>query len=97
MLLEGKLKLWDQITGFRITFTRNSFYSSHKGCEKKVIGVSKEKLKQKARQQSSGKNLKLVQILNGMLGFPTDKVVFKLDGKEIELDGIFDFLKIESK
>jgi len=26
-----------------------------------------------------------------MLGFlPTDKVVFKLDGKEIELDGIFD-------
>lgn len=57
-----------------------------------VIGVSKEKLKQKSQTTKfAEKNLKLVQILNGMLGFlPTDKVVFKLDGKEIELDGIFD-------
>lgn len=57
-----------------------------------AIGVSKEKLKQKSQTTKfAEKNLKLVQILNGMLGFlPTDKVVFKLDGKEIELDGIFD-------
>lgn len=56
------------------------------------LGVSKEKLNQKSQTTKfAERNLRLVQILNGMLGFlPTDKVIFKLDGKEIELNGIFD-------
>ena len=56
------------------------------------LGVNKEKLKQKSQTTKfAEKELNLVQILNGMLGFhPGNKVVFKLDGKEIELNGIFD-------
>jgi len=57
-----------------------------------TVGVSKEKLSQKSQTTKfAEKNLKLVQILNAMLGFlPTNQVIFKVDGKEIELQGVFD-------
>ena len=56
------------------------------------LGVSKQKLQQKSQTTKfAEKELRLVQVLNGMLGFhPTSKAIFKLDGKEIELNAIFD-------
>ena len=56
------------------------------------IGINKEKLKLKSQTTKfSEKNLKLVQILNAMLGFlPTHEVVFKYNGVELQLNGVYD-------
>lgn len=56
------------------------------------LGISKEKLKLKSQTTKfQEEKLTLVQVLNAMLGFlPTHEVVFKYNGKELILNGVYD-------